>query len=75
MNTAEMVSDAAKAAPPITVTSMSLMGFPISDWAFLLTAIYTALLIISLARKLIMNHRASDRTCSISNCPVRKKKE
>ena len=72
MNAHEQAQEMLRAAPPLTVTAMSIFGFSISDWAFLLTAIYTLLMIVLLVRRQIVAHRASDDTC-IADCPARKK--
>ena len=40
-----IASDYAKAAPPITVSALTLFGFPISDIGIALTIVYTLLLI------------------------------
>ena len=39
------VSDAVSAAPPITVAGLTLWGITLQDWVYLLTAIYTVMLI------------------------------
>lgn len=37
----EFAVEAAKAAPPVSVSGMLVFGFPLSDWAVGLTIIYT----------------------------------
>jgi hypothetical protein len=59
----EMVSDGLKVAPPVAVSAASMAGMPLSDVAYLLTAIYTACMLIHfIATKwLIPLHRRSVR--------------
>ena len=40
------IAVAAKAAPPIGVTGLDLVGIPLSEWVLILTAAYTTLLIV-----------------------------
>ena len=72
MTPQEKIGDLVKAAPPITVTSMTALGFSISDWVLLLTAIYTLLQIFLVIRRLMVSRRASDTTC-VKDCPNRSK--
>ena len=72
MTPQEQFADVAKAAPPITITSMSALGFPMSDWVLLLTAIYTLMQVLLIVRRLIVSRRASDTTC-VKDCPNRMK--
>jgi len=51
---------------------MTALGFPMSDWVLLLTAIYTLLQILIVVRRLVVSRRASDTTC-IRDCPNRTK--
>ena len=67
----EQLADVAKAAPPLTVTGMTIMGFPISDWVLLLTAVYTGLQITLLFRRLVIARRVTDTTC-VKDCPSRR---
>ena len=47
--------EAAKAAFPVTVSTISLLGVPLNEWVFIVTLIYTSLMIIFLLRdKLIL---------------------
>jgi len=39
-----------KAAPPVTVSTISLIGIPLNEWVFICTLIYTVLLTIFLLR-------------------------
>lgn len=43
-----------KVAPPITVTTLKILGYPIADVAVVLTAIYTTLQIIFLIKDKIL---------------------
>lgn len=73
MTPSEQLADIAKAAPPITVTGMTLAGYPLSQWVLLLTAIYTVIQIYATVRKLIQSHKAGKpASCAIQNCPARK---
>ena len=42
--------EAAKAAPPLTVVSLSLAGVSLQDWVLIITLIYTVLSLIFLIR-------------------------
>lgn len=35
------LTDAITASPPVAVGGMTLLGYPLSDWVMLLTAVYT----------------------------------
>lgn len=55
------VTEAAKAAPPLTVGGLTLWGVGLADWVLMLTAIYTLLQIFFLIRdKLGQRHRSKD---------------
>lgn len=55
------VTEAAKAAPPITVGGLTLWGVGLADWVLILTALYTILQIYFLLRdKLGQRHRRKD---------------
>lgn len=56
----EQVADLIKVAPPVAITSMSLAGYPMSDWVLLLTAIYTLLQILLLIRRMLVSRRVDD---------------
>ena len=73
MTPQEQLADLAKAAPPITITSMTVLGFPMSDWVLLLTAVYTLLQIFLVVRRLIVSRRTSDTSCTV-DCPARQNK-
>ena len=68
----EQLSDAIKAAPPITITGMTIVGIPIQDWVLMLTLVYTILQILIIARRFMLNHRATDNTC-VKDCANRRK--
>ena len=68
------IADFGKASPPIAITSLSLFGLPLSEWVYLLTAIYTLLLILGFLRKLFFSYRRSDRDPACAeDCPVLKR--
>lgn len=55
------VSEAVKAAPPLTVGGLTLWGVGLADWVLMLTALYTILQIFFLIRdKLSQRHRGKD---------------
>ena len=55
------VTEAVKAAPPITVGGLTMWGVSLSEWVLILTAIYTVLQIYFLLRdKLGQKHRGND---------------
>lgn len=39
-----MTKDLAAATPPVALTSMSLLGFPVTDWAALVSIIWVFIL-------------------------------
>lgn len=41
----------AKLAPPATVSVLTYMGIPLSEWILVLTCIYTVLMIVNIAIK------------------------
>lgn len=45
MLTANEVAEVARGTPPVVVSAMHLFGWTLDQWAYLLTVIYTALLI------------------------------
>ena len=76
MTPQEQLADVAKAAPPITITSMSALGFTMSDWVLLLTAIYTAIQIVILTRRgfiAYIDRKHAEKCGSAATCPHRKK--
>lgn len=46
----DIVASAVKAAPPASVVSATLLGYPIADWALWATLLYTCLQICFLLR-------------------------
>ena len=46
----QVAVETAKAAPPLTATTMTLMGYPLNDWLVLVTLAYTMILIYTLWR-------------------------
>lgn len=47
----EIANEAMKAAPPVSVTGLSLAGVGLSDWVLLATLIYTVLQSIALVSR------------------------
>lgn len=45
-HTADVISDAAKASPPATVSLATVFGYPVSDVVLWATLLYTVLLIV-----------------------------
>ena len=60
MSPHEQLVEFSKAAPPVAVTSMSMAGYPLSDWVLTLTAIYTLLQIFVVVRRFIVSRRVTD---------------
>ena len=55
------VTEAVKAAPPLTVGGLTMWGVGLSEWVLILTAIYTVLQIYFLLRdRLGQKHRKKD---------------
>lgn len=50
---AELTEHAVKAAPPLAVSGLSVMGLPLSEWVYVLTAIYIAFQIVLIVPKVI----------------------
>ena len=69
MTVTNTVQEGVKAIPPLAVTGMTFLGFPMSDWVLALTAIYTAMQIALLMRKTIRAEAAPPR-CISDNCPL-----
>ena len=67
----EIAVDLVKAAPPATVTGMSLYGIPLSEILVAATLLYTVLMVVSLARKLFLSFKrdVKDPACA-EDCPV-----
>ena len=70
MTPQEQLADVAKAAPPLTVTGMTILGYPMSDWVFALTALYTALQIVALLRRWVTARRITPTSC-VKDCSNR----
>lgn len=52
----EYISDVAlPIVPPITVTSMTLLGFPLKEWVYVATLVYTFVAIVALVKKTFFN--------------------
>lgn len=47
----EVTAEVIKAAPPLSVAGLTILGFPISDWVQLAVLIYTLLQMHVLAKK------------------------
>ena len=69
MTATDSSQEGVKAIPPLAVTGMTFLGFPMSDWVLALTAIYTAMQIALLMRKTIRAKEAPAVGCS-GNCPL-----
>ena len=72
MTSQEQLTVAAKAAPPITITGMTIVGIPIQDWVLMMTLVYTILQILIIARRFMMDRRVTDNTC-VKDCANRRK--
>lgn len=42
-STGEIAGEITKAAPPVSITGLTLAGVQLSDWVLILTALYTIL--------------------------------
>lgn len=47
----DVLIEASKGSPPVSVAAMSLAGIPLSDWVLLLTALYTLIQIYFTLKK------------------------
>lgn len=75
MTPQEQLADVAKAAPPLTITSMSILGFPMSDWVLLATLIYTVIQIVILTRRGLIayvDRKHAEKCGNAATCPHRK---
>ena len=63
----EQFTDVAKVAPSLTVTGMTIMGFPMSDWVLLLTALYTVMQMALLVQRSLRKSQSGATTC-IKDC-------
>ena len=60
--------EAAKAALPVTVSTITLLGVPLNEWVFIVTLIYTCLMIVFLLRdKLLVPLLKKYRTGQINS--------
>ena len=50
MLTQDTLTEATKAAPPVIVGGLTLVGVPLSDWLIIATLVYTVLQIVFLVR-------------------------
>ena len=62
-NHSEIATEAARAAPAVTVTGLSLFGVSLSEWVFLLTIVYTLLQMFFLIRDKWYYQRKADDGC------------
>ena len=69
---AEQVADIAKVAPPITVSGMTLAGYPLSDWVLVLTALYTVVQLVAVVTRIARSRKATPSGCAVDDCPARK---
>ncbi len=58
----EVVGLAAKAAPPLSVSGMTILGVSVPDWAIILTIVYTVLAIFVLIRDKFWDRRKGERS-------------
>lgn len=56
----EIVTEAIKASPAVTVGGLTLFGVGLADWVLLLTALYTALQIYFLLRDKVYKRKNKD---------------
>lgn len=64
MTNHEVTLEAARAAPPLSVVGLSLMGVSLQDWVLIITLIYTVLSLIFLIRdKVYRPWRNKDDNC------------
>lgn len=71
MTATDNLQEGVKAIPPLAVTGMTFLGFPMSDWVLALTAIYTVMQIALLMRKTIRAEAAPAPAVGCSgNCPL-----
>lgn len=59
-----------KAIPPLAITGMTFLGFPMSDWVLALTAIYTSCQILLLMRKALRTMTTPAPASCNGNCPL-----
>jgi hypothetical protein len=59
----DIVSEGLKAAPTITVGSLTLLGVGLSDWVLILTVFYTILQLYFLLRDKWWRQRKGNHVC------------
>ena len=59
----DIVTEAAKAAPTVTVGGLTLFGVVLSDWVMILTIIYTLFQLFFLLRDKWWNKRKAKNVC------------
>lgn len=69
----EQIADLAKVAPPVAVTTMTVAGYPMSDWVLALTAVYTVLQICLVVRRMVVSRRSCDTAPECADCPAGKR--
>lgn len=58
MSIPQEVSDVALAGtPPVVVSSMTFLGFPLSEWIYVVTIFYTLVATFALIKKLWDSHK------------------
>lgn len=57
----EVVTQAIKASPPITVGALTISGMPLSEWVLIITLIYTLSQIFFLFKEKIFDKRKIDK--------------
>lgn len=45
-NTETILTEAVKLAPPVSVSTLTIMGMQIADWVYIMTFVYTIVLIV-----------------------------
>ncbi len=50
MDKPDLAAEAVKAAPPVSVTTLTLFGIPLDQWVYIVTVMYTCLQILVLYR-------------------------
>ena len=56
----ELIAGVARAAPPVTVTGLSMFGVGLADWLILVTIVYTVLQIVFLVRDRMRRKKEQD---------------
>lgn len=73
MMTHEQATGMVKAAPPVTVSGLTVLGYQLNEIILVLTAIYTLLQIVLIVRRLIVARRATDPDPACADCPAAKR--